>query len=268
MSSEDPRTLLRRLFRLREPEIGPPPADLEAAIMARHAARHVAPRRRGLWAFVGDHRWAIAGAALAVGACRLPVDYQRSFGASVECRADPASLEEAALHTMTEALRERIAAENVSIRVMLDDEGLGQVRLDVWGDLEDADEALAHVRELAPALADAECEAAEIEGTVHGTLGGRLGRFIDVDIDRRGAAEAREAILAELAAQGFRGHAEVEVEDDGQGQRRVKIRLEEKLELPAEGELPEGSGARLLLEEEREEGRVERRLIRREPGDE
>jgi len=228
---------LRRLFSLRSPEVGEPPKALEEALVKRMRS---APRkaRRSVWSFLGDHRWALAGVGLAVGACSLPVDYQRSFGASVECTIADTTLDEATLQEMSEELQAAVGAESIALRVMRTDD-VALVRVDVWGDLEDEEDALQTIRELAPTLADASCTAQALEGTVHGTLGGRLGyNLLDLDLlDRDDASATREAILLELSAQGFRGSAEVLVEDDGNGQRKVKISLEESYELE-EGESP------------------------------
>jgi hypothetical protein len=83
------------------------------------------------------------------------------------------------------------------------------------------------MRAVTPALRDASCTPQPLSGTVHGTLGGRLGyALLDLDIDHKDAELTRAEILEQLRAQGFTGTAEVEVEDDA-GQRRVKIRLEQ-----------------------------------------
>jgi hypothetical protein len=266
--SDDPKDQLKRLFRLREPEVGAPPPQLEEALVERLRRRTATatPKRGGFFGLIGQHRFAFAGVALAMvfGACRLPVDYQRSFGASVRCVVDPAALDEAELQAMSRALETAIAAESVALRVMRDDTS-AQVRVDVWGDLEDEEDALDLVVELAPTLRAASCSAQAIEGTVHGTLGGRLGySLLALDVlDRKSAAEAREEILIELAAQGFAGKAEVEVEDDGNGQRKVKIRLEETID--SDGELPplrdvQPSGGA-------EEVEFEHRVLRRDPAE-
>ncbi len=253
LPSDDPKNQLRRLFDLRTPAVGEPPKELENAIVARMQRRTVKPpKRRSFWSFLGDHRWAIAGLAFTVGACRLPVDYQRSFGASVECSVDPEALDEAALNAMSEELRLTIGAESIALRVFRTDHD-AQVRLDVWGDLEDETEALAHVLDLAPSLRDGRCGAEALEGTVHGTLGGRLGYdLLDLDLlDRKGAAATREAILEKLAAEGFRGTAEVEIEDSD-GQRKVKISIEERVELDENGDrvMDRGAGETLEIVEE------------------
>ena len=79
-------------------------------------------------------------------------------------------------------------------------------------------------------LADADIELTEIDGTVHGTLGGMLShRALGLAIDRGSIEEARERILADLAARGLDGHATIEIEDEEtpDGHRReVRVRVE------------------------------------------
>ncbi|MEZ4383326.1 MAG: hypothetical protein R3A79_18500 [Nannocystaceae bacterium] len=265
--SDDPKDQLKRLFRLREPEVGAPPSDLEDALVERLRRRTAAPApTRRFAGFIGQHRFAFAGVALAMifGACRLPVDYQRSFGASVRCVAEPDALDEAELQAMSRELEVAIAAESVALRIMRDEQR-AQVRVDVWGDLEDEADALDLIVDLAPTLRGASCSAQAIEGTVHGTLGGRLGySLLSLDVlDRKSAAEAREEILVELAAQGFAGKAEVQVEDDGQGQRKVMIRLEETID--SDGELPPLRSFDVEASAGADEVEVEHRVLRRDP---
>ncbi|HFE46463.1 MAG TPA: hypothetical protein ENJ18_13375 [Nannocystis exedens] len=255
LSSDENRTKnqLRRIFRLRTPEVNEPPKELEDALVRRlHQRQDCAesvskiPPSRRIWSFVGDHRWAIAGLALTVGACQMPVDYQRSFGASVDCQMPAKNFDEGSLQAMSEELRDAVGAESISLRVSVTNDE-AQVRIDVWGDLEDENDALEQVRDLSPNLSDATCTALPLAGTVHGTLGGRLGyNLLSLDVlDRRGAEATRQAILEELAAQGFRGTAKVEVEDSN-GQRKIKISLEEEYE-HGEGESEQGEPPELPL---------------------
>lgn len=229
---EDPRAALRRLFRLRTPAIDEPPAALEERLLADHARRYAPVPKGRLWGFVGAHRLAVAGGALAlgiIGACQLPAEYQRSFGARIECRVPTETLSGEALEGAVDRLRESADAENLSLRV-LDDGAMTSIEIDAWGHYDDPEAALTAIRGAMPALADVHCETETLTGTVHGTLGGRLGyALLDLELDHTDADEARARILEELSAQGFTGTAEVEVEDE-MGQRKVKIRLEERIE--------------------------------------
>lgn len=234
MPREHPETLLRRIFRARTPADAPPPAALEARVLAEHARLHGRARRAGLWGFAFAHRWALLGGLAAIGACRLPVDYERRFGATVECKVPRPFDARGDLDGALASMRESIAVESLAVRVA--DEGGDRiaVHVDAWGDLEAPEELLERLREAVPGLGDAECSASPLAGTVHGTLGGRLGlSLLHVDLDRRDAAAARQQILEELARQGFEGTAEVEVSDDDDGNRRVRIELQQVREAPA-----------------------------------
>lgn len=230
LSPEDPRAGLRRLFARREPVVGPPPAELEARLLAEHRRRHPARARGGFAAFLGAHRLAAAGAGIAVvvGACQLPADYERSFGVSFACTVERAAYSADSAPDLADRLGEAIEAVSMSLRIHDDGGPTLGLRIDAWGPVEDHAAALAAIRAAAPTLADARCEAEPLAGTVHGTLGGRLGyALLDLDIDRRGAEITRREILEQLRAQGFTGDAQVEVEDDD-GKHRVKIRLEQR----------------------------------------
>lgn len=230
LSPEDPEAGLRRLFARREPLVGPPPAGLEARLLAQHARLHPAPARRGAFAaFLGAHRLAAAGAgiALIVGACQLPAEYERSFGVSFACTAPRSAGLVDSAPGLADRLGEAIEAVSMSLRIHDDGGPTIALRIDAWGPVEDHAAALAAIRAAAPDLNDAACAADPLAGTVHGTLGGRLGyALLDLDLDHRGAEITRGEILEQLRAQGFTGTAEVDVQEDD-GKHMVKIRLEE-----------------------------------------
>lgn len=230
---EDPRAGLRRLFARHEPVepvVGPPPAELEARLLALHGRLYPPRARSGAFAaFLGAHRLAAAGAAIAlvVGACQLPAEYERSFGVSFACTVERAAYATDSVPDLADRLGAAIEAASLSLRLHDDGGPTLALRIDAWGPVEDHAAALAAIRAATPALQGARCEAEPLAGTVHGTLGGRLGyALLDLDIDHKGAELTRAEILEQLRAQGFTGTAEVEVEEDA-GQRRVKIRLEQ-----------------------------------------
>lgn len=216
---------LRRIYGGAAPT--PPPEALEQALLAEHA-RLYPPRVRG-WAFA--HRWALACVATtvaAVAACQVPVDYEREFGASVGCELPRETWPEVQLESVAQELAQELGAERLAIRAHDDDGPTRSFRVDLWG-AEDVDDAalLAALHVHAPAIPAGACATTPLAGTVHGTLGGRLGyRLLDLDLDRRDVEEARREILAKLAEQGLHGSADVEIRDAGDGKREVKIRIE------------------------------------------
>lgn len=227
---EDPRAGLRRLFARREPLVGPPPTELEDRLLAQHRRLYPPRARSGAFAaFFAAHRLAAAGGALAlvVGACQLPAEYEREFGVSFACTVERTAYALDSAPDLGDRLGAAIEAGSMTLRVQDDGGPTLAMRIDAWGPLADPAAALATMRAVTPALRDASCTAQPLSGTVHGTLGGRLGyALLDLDIDHKDAELTRAEILEQLRAQGFTGTAEVEVED-GAGQRRVKIRLEQ-----------------------------------------
>jgi hypothetical protein len=227
---------LRRLYRRHDPPVGQPPAALEARLLAEHRRRYPAkPRPGSLLDRCSAHRLAVAVVALAalvIGACQLPIAYHRDFGVSFDCAADRRQLDPESAIGLADRLRPRIAADNISLQLLDEGAPTVRVRIDVWGALADPAAVLSAIRAELPGLAVDACTAEPLEGTVHGTLGGRLGyALLDLDLDREDAATARAQILERLRAEGFSGHAEVEVADQD-GKREVKIRLEERHQAP------------------------------------
>jgi hypothetical protein len=221
--------------------MSPPPQALEQLLLARHARRWPAPTPAGgLRTFARAHRWALSGAAatLAVAAaCVVPVDYDRNFGATVWCESAGAdAFEGDAVRDLADRLKTSTLAEQIAVRVHAEHRGPATLRIDLWGaDPELApDAALAEARAMAD-MANADCRIEPLVGTVHGTLGGRLGlELFDLDVvDHADAEKARAQILEQLEARGLGGDAEVEVTDLGDGRREVKIRVQAEQELTA-----------------------------------
>lgn len=218
---------VKRLYRGAEPPTGAPPRALEQALLAEHARLHP-PRARG---WLGAHRWAVASVAAAVGAvaaCRVPVDYERAFGASVGCEVPRETWPEVQLEELGGALAADLGAHRVAIRAHDDAGPTRGFSVDLWGAEDIGDAALlAAMQAHAPGIPADACTTTPLAGTVHGTLGGRLGYgLLAIDIDHNDAEAARLEILRGLEQQGMRGSADVEIRDDGDGKREVKIRIE------------------------------------------
>jgi len=108
-----------------------------------------------------------------------------------------------------------------------DDGGATQsFRVDLWGAEVDDAGLIAALHERAPQIPASACVRTPLAGTVHGTLGGRLGYgLLDIDLDRVDAESTRAEILEALEQQGVAGDAEVEIREVD-GKREVQIRIE------------------------------------------
>lgn len=217
---------LRRLYR---DGAAPPPAApeaLERALLAEHARLYPAPARGWLAA----HRFALASVGagvVAVAACQVPVDYERGFGASVVCEAPRETWPKVQIEALADALADELAAHRVAVRGHDDGGPRRSFGIDLWGEDVDDEALLAAVQVHAPELPAGACRATPLQGTVHGTLGGRLGYgLLAIDIDHNDAEAARLEIMRELERTGLQGTADVQIHDDGDGKREVKIHIE------------------------------------------
>jgi len=207
----------------------PPPSALEQALLAEHAALY--PDRRPVRGWIGAHRWAVAGVSLGLAtvvACQVPVDYERAFGASLGCELSRETWSEVQLEELAQELAVDLGADKLAIRAADEGGERRSFRVDLWGAEDLDDEAVLGALQVhAPMIPAGACSQTPLAGTVHGTLGGRLGyNFLDLDLDRKDAEEARREILEALTREGLEGSAEVEINDDGDGKREVKIRIE------------------------------------------
>lgn len=209
-------------------------AALERELLAEHARLYPAPA--GLRGFLGAHRMAFAGVGLAVAtaaACQVPIDYEREFGASVTCALPREIWPEGQLDAMVNELADGLAAERVEVRVHDDGGPTRSFRMDLWGAELDDDGLITALRAHTPAIPPSACTRTPLAGTVHGTLGGRLGHdLLDLDLDRADVESTRLEILAELQRQGIAGEAHVEVREQGDGKRQVEIRIKAVQEAP------------------------------------
>lgn len=229
---------LRRLYGGASPvpeDLSDPPAALEQALLREHAARHPptrrpAPARPGLRGFLAGHRAAFAGVGLALAAaaaCQLPSDYERAFGSAVSCDLSRETWSDGQIEGLAETLARTLGAHGLAVRVHDGGGPTLALRLDMWGVEVDDGALLEALRAEAPELATDACRNEPIAGTVHGTLGGRLGYgLLDLDLDRADAAATRLEILAELERRGVEGGAQIDIRDDGDGKRAVQIRIE------------------------------------------
>lgn len=220
---------LRRVYRSQ-----PVPQDMSVGtgepspqLMAAFAAAY--PPRTGVRGFFAAHRFAVGsvGVALAAAAaCQVPLDYEREFGASVTCELARETWPEGQIDGIAHDLAEALGAERVALRVHDDGGATQSFRVDLWGAEVDDVGLIAALRERAPQIPVSACVRTPLAGTVHGTLGGRLGfGLLHIDIDHLDAESTRLEILAELERQGMAVDADVQVREVD-GKREVQIRIE------------------------------------------
>ncbi len=193
------------------------------------------------------HRWGRRvlgvglGAALALGACALPTDYQAEVGHRLAIIADASILEDVDPGALANYLSEAHVLDELRVEMSVDtrratgDDGTLEERTEVriWleavGEDLEPDVLWVELQERFPALTAARLEDEELMGTVHGTLGGRLSHaWLDLEIDRHGVEEARARLAEELRLRGIDGQPSIEVvdHDDGDGRRRREVRVQ------------------------------------------
>ncbi len=208
---------------------------LHDALLARlPAAAPPAPRRPKRRWFVG----ALAGLTLAA-ACVMPTDYEMDFGHRIAFSV-PMTNADFDPERLAHHVEANFAVDELRVMAQISrsdaedgspPQGDFRIALDVVGEvvMDDVEESLL---DAFPELEAAGVDVREIDGLVHGTLGGMLShRTLGWVVDGDSAEEARERILAELAAQGIHAprRVSVEIEDDtssGQHKREVRVEIE------------------------------------------
>ncbi len=254
MPSNSIDRLLRALYQRRalEPSADERETSARRAMSAfdqRYPARVVggAPRRPPLMRQI-----AIAAAVLlilSIGACQVPVDVQMNLGQRMHFVLPATPELKARVHELVNTVRGLAEAEKVEVHVLDDGGETMRLTLGVWGERVDPQVVFEGVIAAYPELEILEREAAPMEATVRTTLGDKLRHELFARaLDQHSVEEARAAILEQLASEGFVGAAQVVVEDEGDGKRRVEIKLkgpgEEDI---AEVELDRDSGPELEL---------------------
>lgn len=182
------------------------------------------------------------GVAVAVGACALPTEYPMSLGYGLEIRLESSTWSEADERALEQRVHALSGVERVELRVserveqLVDDDGRSsishqvQILLFVFGDAPDSEWVWSTLQHDVPALADARMHDVPLQGTVEGTLGGRLShRLFDLTLDQHGVEQAEQRILAELVAEGLAPQdatIDIEQSTDAEGHRRIEVRVQ------------------------------------------
>jgi hypothetical protein len=114
--------------------------------------------------------------------------------------------------------------------VSINQSGAGEVSLDIlaWGDHVKAEELVSQLKQTYPYLTDASVTVNDMKTTIKESYASKIGRKVfSVEASGTDPEELRRQFLEQLAAQGFDGHADVNVETDGD-QQTITIEMEEK----------------------------------------
>lgn len=184
----------------------------------------------------------VLGVAVAVGACVMPAEYPVSLGYGFDLSLPAERWAAVEPEALAEHIKSLPGVERVEIRLFqtkqerVVDDGPRTVaeewrlQLFVFGDAMDEEALRTDLQARFPALAGLQLRDMPLQGTVHGTLGGKLSHhFLDVVIDEHGVEEAERRVLAGLVAEGVAPEdAKVDItEHEGEdGQRRIEVRVE------------------------------------------
>ena len=170
---------------------------------------------------------------LGVAACNAPTEYEVQMGQQLTITIDrpdkTADLDDLLqeLDLMVAFVEDWPGTDGVSVNVNEVDGGPVTVGLMVWGQAIDGDDLAAALQAEFPALDNAQFEIEPLEGTAEGTLIDAMGYAIfDLEVEGETAEEIREAILQQIAEQGFTGEAIVDVQE-ADGVQTINIELNE-----------------------------------------
>lgn len=208
---------------------------LERELVAKLPAPRPRPSRWSRWLLGGA-----MGGALAVGACALPSDYETRVGHRLAIVVDVVHAEELEPDRIVEFVTEQYHPDELRMGVSIErvreedrESASMRIEIDAIGENLDTDEMWEDLVEHFPELEGARLEDEELQGMVHGTLGGRLSQaWLDVVIDRGGIDDAKARVIEQLRAQGVEGDAVVDIVDhegeDGQRRREVRVMIQDE----------------------------------------
>ena len=188
---------------------------------------------------------------LGVAACNTPTEYEVQMGErltlTVEDPDKAADLNDlfAQMQLMVAFAENWPGTEGVSMNVNNVEGGPVTADLMVWGQNVDGDALAAALQSEFPVLDGAQFEIEPLEGTAEGNLGDAMGHAIfDLEVEGETAEEIREAILQQIAEQGFTGEAVVDVQE-ADGIQTINIELNEVSE---ENGAVDKSGDNIVIE--------------------
>lgn len=166
---------------------------------------------------------------LGIAACAAPADIEVDVGKRISIELPEGAPPPANPETIVNAVQEKEKTAQVEVRLEMKN-GRGVLQIEMWGHGLSKEPVADKIRAAAPELAKAQIHEEMLEAKVRGTLGEKLGHdILNLDvIDENDVEVAKEQILKQLAEQGVTGKVDVNVQNDGPGKRRVKVRVEQE----------------------------------------
>jgi hypothetical protein len=117
---------------------------------------------------------------------------------------------------------------DASVSISQKSDGEATVDMLVWGEHLDTDKLVNTLQEANPFLANASVTVDDLNASVKETYASKIGReLFHVEVGGSDPEELRLQVLEQLAAQGFTGHATVDVETEGD-QQIIHIEMEDE----------------------------------------
>lgn len=224
--------LRKSLGRLLEPSPKPRPehrAALEEKLLAEFRESYPKEEAYKMKKFGMRKALLVAAALMMVGiaACATPADIEVDVGKRVSIALPEGTPPPEDPEAIVSIVRGSGTTAQVDLRMKMQN-GQGVLEIEMWGNGLSKEPVADKVRAAVPALAKAEIREEMLEGKVRGTLGAKLGHeLLDLDvIDESDVEVAKEQVMKQLAAQGVTGKVDVDIQNDGPGQRKVRIKVE------------------------------------------
>ncbi|HRI63749.1 MAG TPA: hypothetical protein PK156_05910 [Polyangium sp.] len=224
--------LRRSLGRTLEPSTKPRPehrAALEQKLLAEFEKRHPREESYKMKKFGMRKMLLVAAAAMMLGiaACAAPADIEVDVGKRVTIEMAEGAKPPADPEAIVDIVRGSGSTAQVDLRLVMEN-GKPKLQIEVWGNGLSKEVVAEKIRKTVPELANAQIREEVLEGKVHGTLGEKLGHdLLNMDvIDEEDVELAKEQVMKQLAEQGVTGKVDVDVQNDGPGKRKVRVRVE------------------------------------------
>jgi hypothetical protein len=215
-------------------EAGAAPPDhrerLEARLLARFDELNAHQENRPMFGFRFPLRPVAVAAVVFLGlglASQAPADYSVEVGKSVEITFPDGSTPHPSVQDLVDTLKTPSDDLKVEAEVRKAPGGVVSMKLSLWGETVALTDIETTLRQKFPSLTGAQISVGTVQGTIHSSLGGVIAHGLFASATSPAEIEAaRQALIQQLRDAGEDGNVDVQVEDEGNGQRRVKVRVE------------------------------------------